>query len=391
MIVAWPTRTPGDVGDRVRRARPAAPDDDPEIPALAPTAVLLRPDRRARAYHRAVIRRHERAFRAGRSAPRATVRLAAGRPPRAAARASPTSAPIDVAEAFRDLPGLVLLESARPGRNARWTYLTADPVAVLDEPAAGADPFADARQLVARLDADAPARPRGAATRRRSSAGSSGYLAYDLGHALERLPTLARRRPGPAAAPARAPRLGDRLGSADRRARGSAAGRSTATRTARSAACARSASGSARPRRAGAARRRRRAEPGFAFTLEPRSAGVRGRRRGDPSVHRPRRHLPGEPDPPPRDAVQRRPVAALPPAPDRRSVALLRVSRPRSAAEPAAGDPVGLAGAVPVGRSRRRASRPTRSRAPGRAAGRARRTGRSPASSSRAARTGPRT
>src|SRR4051794_1305658 len=59
---------------------------------------------------------------------------------------------IDAAEAFRDLPGLVLLESARPGRNARWTYLTADPVAVLESPAAGPDPFAVARRLVARLD-----------------------------------------------------------------------------------------------------------------------------------------------------------------------------------------------------------------------------------------------
>ena len=65
---------------------------------------------------------------------------------------------IDAAEAFRDLPGLVLLESARPGRNARWTYLTADPVAVLESPAAGPDPFAVARRLVARLDRDA-ARP----------------------------------------------------------------------------------------------------------------------------------------------------------------------------------------------------------------------------------------
>ena len=52
---------------------------------------------------------------------------------------------IDMAERFRDLPGLVLLESARPGRNARWTYLTADPVAVLETPAAGPDPFAVAR------------------------------------------------------------------------------------------------------------------------------------------------------------------------------------------------------------------------------------------------------
>ena len=39
-----------------------------------------------------------------------------------------TSRPMDVAEAFRDLPGLALLESARPGRNARWTFLTADPL-----------------------------------------------------------------------------------------------------------------------------------------------------------------------------------------------------------------------------------------------------------------------
>src|SRR3954466_9454626 len=58
---------------------------------------------------------------------------------------------IDAAEALRDLPGLVLLESARPGRNARWTYLTADPVAVLEPPAAGPDPFAAARSPAPRL------------------------------------------------------------------------------------------------------------------------------------------------------------------------------------------------------------------------------------------------
>jgi para-aminobenzoate synthetase component I len=95
--------------------------------------------------------------------------------------------PIDAAEAFRDLPGLALLESARPGRNARWTYLTADPVAVLEAPAAGPDPFAVARRLLARLDqtpivpADAP----------RFVGGLVGFLGYDLGHALERLPTIA--------------------------------------------------------------------------------------------------------------------------------------------------------------------------------------------------------
>ena len=95
--------------------------------------------------------------------------------------------PIDVAEAFRDLPGLALLESARPGRNARWTYLTADPVAILESPAAGPDPFSVMRRLLARLDptpvvpADAP----------RFLGGLVGFLGYELGHALERLPTIA--------------------------------------------------------------------------------------------------------------------------------------------------------------------------------------------------------
>src|SRR5512144_2948057 len=97
------------------------------------------------------------------------------------------AAPMDVAERFGDLPGLVLLESARPGRNARWTYLTADPVAVLESPAAGPDPFAVARRLVARLDrtivvpADAPP----------FLGGLVGFLGYDLGATLERLPAIA--------------------------------------------------------------------------------------------------------------------------------------------------------------------------------------------------------
>jgi para-aminobenzoate synthetase component 1 len=94
---------------------------------------------------------------------------------------------IDATEAFRDLPGLALLESARPGRNARWTFLTADPVAVLESPAAGPDPFAVARRLVARLDrtpvvpADAPP----------FLGGLVGFLGYDLGATFERLPAIA--------------------------------------------------------------------------------------------------------------------------------------------------------------------------------------------------------
>ena len=95
--------------------------------------------------------------------------------------------PIDAAEAFRDVGGLVLLESARPGRNARWTYLTADPVAVLEAPAAGPDPFAVARRLVARLDPSVPQAP----DTPPFLGGLVGFLGYDLGHALERLPSIA--------------------------------------------------------------------------------------------------------------------------------------------------------------------------------------------------------
>ncbi|MBI3752187.1 MAG: anthranilate synthase component I family protein [Chloroflexi bacterium] len=96
-------------------------------------------------------------------------------------------APMDVAERLRELPGLALLESARPGRNARWTYLTADPVAVLEAPAAGRDIFATARRTLARLAGgtlpgpDAP----------RFAGGLVGYLAYDLGRRLETLPSIA--------------------------------------------------------------------------------------------------------------------------------------------------------------------------------------------------------
>ena len=103
-------------------------------------------------------------------------------------------APIDAAEAFRDLPGLALLESARPGRTGRWSYLTADPVAVLDAPAEGPDPFAEARALLGRVDGGAASRP---GTGRRAgtppfAGGLVGYLAYDLGRRLERLPGVAR-------------------------------------------------------------------------------------------------------------------------------------------------------------------------------------------------------
>ncbi len=97
-------------------------------------------------------------------------------------------APMDVAERFRDLPGLALLESARPGRNARWSYLMADPVAVLETAAEGADPFASARRLLHRITADLvddPAAPP-------FLGGLAGFLGYDLGRRFERLPSIAR-------------------------------------------------------------------------------------------------------------------------------------------------------------------------------------------------------
>ena len=96
-------------------------------------------------------------------------------------------APMDVAERLRGLPGLALLESARPGRNARWTYLTADPIAVIDTPAAGADPFATARRALGRLSAISIGDPEAP----RFAGGLVGFLGYDLGRRLETLPSLA--------------------------------------------------------------------------------------------------------------------------------------------------------------------------------------------------------
>ena len=100
--------------------------------------------------------------------------------------------PMDVAEAFRDLGGLVLLETGRPDRRARWSVLAADPIAVVRGPADGPDPFADARRLLARLDPSPLPMPIGTAATPPFAGGLMGYLGYDLGRRLERLPELAR-------------------------------------------------------------------------------------------------------------------------------------------------------------------------------------------------------
>ena len=57
-------------------------------------------------------------------------------------------APMDAADALRGLPGLAVLETARPGRRNRWTYLAVEPLAVIETPASGPDPFAGARRLM---------------------------------------------------------------------------------------------------------------------------------------------------------------------------------------------------------------------------------------------------
>jgi para-aminobenzoate synthetase component 1 len=161
------------------------------VPHPGSGAVIRRP-----AYHLAVIRTPS-----GRSAPSTTPAGIATPPARRRSTERvrlellPEVAgtrPIDLAEAFRDVPGLVLLESARPGRNSRWSFLSADPVAVLDGPSPGGDPFAAARPLLGRLEDQAPVSPPIDAPGDAPPflGGLVGYLGYDLGHDLERLPTL---------------------------------------------------------------------------------------------------------------------------------------------------------------------------------------------------------
>jgi para-aminobenzoate synthetase component I len=94
--------------------------------------------------------------------------------------------PLDAAERLRGRPGLVLLESARPGRRANWSYLAADPLVTLERGDRGGDPFATARRqlhrmMSRRLPAGAPD----------WTGGLAGYLAYDLGRRFEHLPTIA--------------------------------------------------------------------------------------------------------------------------------------------------------------------------------------------------------
>ena len=262
---------------------------------------------------------------------------------------------MDVAEAFRDLPGLALLESGRPGRKARWSFLTADPVAVLDDAAPGADPFAEARRLVARLD---PARPvplriAGDTPFPPFLGGLVGYPRLRPRAALERLPTIAADDQG---MPIIRLALHDWVIAWDRRSRSCLAGgprRRWRRRTARRRLAdvrARLGAGRLSGESADPAGRRVR------LPLEPRPDGLRGRSGSRPGGNRAGRHLPGQPQP---DGSRRRSAATRGRSTARSERVIRRCSPPTSTSDPAVleaarGPPPGhrvrVARAVPGGR-----------------------------------------
>jgi len=85
---------------------------------------------------------------------------------------------------FLDLPYPLLLESARRSQwLGRYSFLTADPWQVLKRKGEGSDPFAELASLLARysLEAHRELPP--------FQGGAAGFLAYDLCHHLERLPS----------------------------------------------------------------------------------------------------------------------------------------------------------------------------------------------------------
>ena len=320
-------------------------------------------------------------------------------------RACPRStavAPMDAAEAFRDLPGLALLESARPGRTGRWSYLTADPVAVARRAGRGPGPVRGgprpARRLAGTARAGRPTRPTRPAVRGRARG----------------VPGLRPRRGGSSGC------------------RASPGWTSTCP-------CSGSRSTTGRSRGTGGR------GAGLARRARPRRGWPRGPRGGSRSRAGSRAYLAGylpDPVPVPGPAVRRRgpgPDARSGPAP-RAATGSTRVEAVRAAigrgeiyqanltrrleapfrGDPwplfrrlRTGDPALFAGYLDLGRlagdggargpccrpRRSRSSRSTRtassartrSRAPGRGAGRGTRTGRWPASCSPAPRTRPRT
>jgi para-aminobenzoate synthetase component 1 len=91
--------------------------------------------------------------------------------------------PAEACARFLDQPYPLLLESARPDRDAaRFSFLAADPSRLLRRRGPGADPFGE---LAAVLDAHRAEALPGLPP---FQGGAAGYLGYDLAHHLERLP-----------------------------------------------------------------------------------------------------------------------------------------------------------------------------------------------------------
>ena len=93
----------------------------------------------------------------------------------------------DVFEALicvSDLPGVLLLESAKLDGNGRYSFLVADPIEwfELDRPTFGVDPFAEVRSRFSMDEA------RSIAGLPPFQGGAAGMLGYELGGAWERLP-----------------------------------------------------------------------------------------------------------------------------------------------------------------------------------------------------------
>jgi para-aminobenzoate synthetase component 1 len=104
--------------------------------------------------------------------------------------------PVAWVRAFADLPGLVFLDSARPGGAlGRYSFLAADPIHVIEakgdvvrldgEVVAGVDPFQAAQGLLRRY----PVSPRPDLPPFQT--GLAGFFGYDLRHHLEQVPAHA--------------------------------------------------------------------------------------------------------------------------------------------------------------------------------------------------------
>jgi para-aminobenzoate synthetase component 1 len=95
----------------------------------------------------------------------------------------PPPDPVECCERLDGLPHRLFLDSAARGsRLGRYSYLTADPCAVVRAPGSAIDPLAAVRSFLAPF---ASAAVRGLPP---FQGGAAGYLGYDWGLALERLP-----------------------------------------------------------------------------------------------------------------------------------------------------------------------------------------------------------